>query len=100
MAATNTEAVDLTIGAGQDRLRWWTPAEEPTVAYGFCSACGSSLFWRSHLKADHLAVAAGTLDPPTGLSTEAAIFTDDAGDYHRLDGDLSSHAHEGPYHVG
>jgi len=36
----------------------------------------------SRLEAD---VAAGTLDPPTGLTTTAAVFTDQAADYHQLD---------------
>ena len=30
-------------------------------------------------------VCAGTLDPPTGLTTEGAIFVADAADYHGLD---------------
>lgn len=34
---------------------------------------------------DTIAICAGTLDLPSGLHTERAIFTDDAADYHALD---------------
>jgi len=69
------------------------------VAYGFCQQCGSSLFWKviavppgeSEQKLDHIAIWAGTLDPPTGLSTELAIYAEDASDYHTLDTSIETH---------
>ena len=51
MAATNTAVDDLSFDQGSDSVRWWTPDEEPTVAYGFCAGCGGSLFWRSDSEA-------------------------------------------------
>jgi len=61
-------------------LRWYSP--DPTVAYGFCSACGSSLFWRSIERPDHLSICAGALDQPTGLRTTSAWWMTEHGDYH------------------
>jgi hypothetical protein len=46
--------------------------------------CGSSLFWKPVDK-PHIAVAAGSLDQPTGLTTTGDIFTDDMGDYYVID---------------
>lgn len=81
MAATAAAVEDLSI-EGEAILRWWTPDEEPTVAYGSCSTCGSSLFWRSTAWPSRVSICAGTLEQPTGLRTEHALFTAEAGDYH------------------
>lgn len=94
MAATKSAVNDMSVDDAGDLLRWWTPDEEPLVAYGFCSACGSSLFWRCTLRLESMAIAAGTLDTPTGLSTNLAIFVADASDYHRLDPDLPSRPYD------
>ncbi len=94
MAATNTDVNDLVFDQGVDSVKWWTPEEEPTVGYGFCMHCGSSLFWGSSSKPGRYSVAAGTLDPPTGLSTVHALFVAEAGDYHEIDPDLPHHLHD------
>ncbi len=82
MAATATETDSLHFEAN-DTLRWYDSTD--TVQYGFCSVCGSTLFWRAADKPGHISVAAGTLNPPTGLHTTLALFGDEASDYHRLD---------------
>lgn len=94
MAGTNTAEADLDLDDGTESLRWWTPDDEPAVSYGFCSGCGGSLFWRSADRPGTVSVAAGTLDPPTGLTTVLALFTAEASDYHRLDPDLPGHPHD------
>ncbi len=71
-------------------LRWYDSTE--SVQYGFCSACGSTLFWRAADKPQNISIMAGTIDPPTGLVTTTALFTDSASDYHRLDDRLESYA--------
>lgn len=81
MAATAADVDDVSIQG--ETLQWYDATDE--VQYGFCSRCGSTLFWRAADKPGSLSIAAGTLDPPTGLTTTAALFTDDAADYHRLD---------------
>ena len=62
--------------------------------YGFCGTCGSTLFWRAEELPDWISIAAGTLDPPTGLTTESAWWTREASDYHRLDPALAHHDRE------
>ncbi len=93
MAATHTEAANLTI-SGEEGVRWYRATED--VEYGFCGTCGSSLFWRSADRADLVSIAAGTLDPPTGLTTVAALFVDAASDYHRLDSSLRQYPGDSP----
>ncbi len=93
MAATHTDAAHLAI-AGEDALRWYPATDD--VEYGFCGTCGSSLFWRSADRADLVSIAAGTLDPPTGLRTVAALFVDTASDYHRLDDSLRQYPGDRP----
>lgn len=82
MAATATTTDALTLDQ-QTSLRWY--ARTPAIEYGFCTHCGSTLFWRASDKADHVSITAGTLDQPTGLTTTLALFGDSAADYHNLD---------------
>src|SRR5687767_9578923 len=63
-------------------LRWYEADER---ARGFCGVCGASLFWRAAGR-ETVSIAAGTLDPPTGLKTIAHVFTRDQGDYYVIDG--------------
>lgn len=80
-AATHVPRTALIVEAG-DTLAWW--ASSRIAERGFCSRCGSSLFYRRH-EADYLSIAPGALEGPTGLETTAHICTDEAGDYYTLD---------------
>ena len=75
-------------------LAWHHPADDPNVAYGFCRECGGSLFWKVAKgrpdQTNHIAICAGTLDVPTGLTTEGALFEVDASDYHALDPNIET----------
>jgi hypothetical protein len=63
-------------------LRWIdSPESNARARRGFCGECGSSLFWDAP-DADAISVAAGALDPPTGLKTVKHIDTQDASDYY------------------
>ncbi|HVO02962.1 MAG TPA: GFA family protein [Candidatus Cybelea sp.] len=64
-----------------DRLAWYRSSE--TAQRGFCSDCGSSLFWKSD-QGDTISIPAGSLHPPTGLRTARHIFVADKSDYYRL----------------
>ena len=96
MAATQAALDDLQIDHGFEAVKWWVPREEPDVAYGFCAQCGSSLFWKKSSKPGNYSITAGTLDPPTGLTTDHALFVAEASDYHRLDEQLPHHPHDTP----
>lgn len=87
MAAT-AASTDRFRVVNDDTLRWFE--RTPAVAYGFCCHCGSTLFWRADDKPDTVSIAAGTLDAPTGLTTELALFTAAASDYHLLDPTIAS----------
>ena len=64
-------------------LRWYADGDRER---GFCAACGASLFWRAAGR-DTVSVAAGTIDPPTGLRTVGQIFVASAGDYYEAGGE-------------
>ncbi|MGI9616922.1 MAG: GFA family protein [Acidimicrobiales bacterium] len=89
MAASAAAVADIEI-VDSSTLRWYHPADDPAIGYAFCSTCGSSLFWRPSHDAAQWSICAGSLDPPTGLATTANWFADRAGDYHRLDPDLTA----------
>ncbi len=69
-------------------LRWY--ASSPEAERGFCTRCGSSLFWRP-VEGDRIAIMAGTLDTPTGLRAREHIFLSSAGDYYSIDDGLPQH---------
>lgn len=80
MATTSTRLDDLSVEDPEALLSWFFPV--PEAGYGFCSRCGSSLFWQSSGGAADLSICAGTLDPPTGLRTVQAWWVSQASDYH------------------
>ena len=63
-------------------MRWIdSPESNAHARRGFCGECGSSLFWAVP-DTETISIAAGTLDPPTGLSTVKHIYTSSASDYY------------------
>ena len=97
MAASGCDAADLRL-ISDASLAWHHPADDPNVGYGFCRECGASLFWKvgkgQPHQADTISICAGTLDMPSGLHTERAIFVDDAADYHAVDLTVPSEGRE------
>ena len=77
--AAPKSAVAITEARG---LKWYASSEK--ARRGFCVECGGSLFFEPAEK-DYMAIAAGTLDPPTGLKTVVQIHVNSAGDYYRID---------------
>lgn len=49
---------------------------------GFCSTCGSNLFWDG--PGDDMSIMAGTLDSAPDLALEGHIFCADKGDYYQI----------------
>ncbi len=66
-------------------LKWY--ASSATARRGFCGVCGSSLLWEPAGE-DYTAIAAGSLDQPSGLVTVGHVFTADHADYYTIDDDL------------
>ncbi len=77
--ATNKDALHLTESRG---LKWYQSSDD--ARRGFCGECGATLFWERP-KGDLTSIAAGTLDPPTGLATTLQIHVNSAGDYYAID---------------
>lgn len=66
---------------GEDRLTWFRSSD--AVRRGFCSTCGSFLFWDPGGK-DSIAVSMGAFDPPTDTKMTGHIFVADKGDYYDI----------------
>ena len=82
-ACTAARRQDLVL-TEQRGLRWiQSPNSDAEARRGFCGECGSSLFWDPPRR-DTISIAAGTLDPPTGLRTAAHWFVSQAADYESL----------------
>ncbi len=83
-AYTNTpiDAFHLTESQG---LKWYRSSA--SARRGFCGVCGASLFYAPS-EGDRMAIAAGSIDLPTGLKCVSHLFVDDAADYYTLDDDL------------
>ena len=71
----------------QDGLQWYSAV--PGYRRGFCSVCGSSLFFEETGK-ERVSIAAGSLDAPQGLQLAAHIYTAEAGDYYAIDPHIPS----------
>ncbi len=72
-----------------DTLRWFRASE--TARRGFCSECGSFLFWQ-HNEEDTISISMGALGEPTGLKLSKHIFVADKGDYYDISDDLPQRA--------
>ena len=79
-AATACAREDLRLLSAQP-LRWYQSSA--IARRGFCSTCGSQLFWEP-AHGGHISIWAGTLDTPTGLRAAQHIFVGDKGDYYEI----------------
>ena len=79
-ASTDVPREALTV-TGSENLTWFASSER--VRRGFCSTCGSVLFWDPPARAS-TAVAMGAFDPPTGTRLEKHIFVGSKGDYYDI----------------
>ena len=79
-AATSVPTQNLQLVTARD-LKWYRSSN--TARRGFCTGCGSSLFYELDGE-QRISVAAGTLDGATGLSTSKHIFVKDRGDYYHI----------------
>jgi hypothetical protein len=73
---------------GADRLTWYRSSEK--VRRGFCSVCGSALFW-DPLQKDWIAIAMGAFERPTGTRLGKHIFVADKGDYYNIEDGVPQH---------
>jgi hypothetical protein len=82
-AASDVPLADLVI-EGSQAVRWYRSS--PQAQRGFCSNCGSALFWQSD-GAAQISIMAGAFDEPNSLAFGYHIFcADKAGFYEIPDG--------------
>jgi hypothetical protein len=79
-ASTDVPRAALTIH-GADNVAWFRSSEK--VQRGFCSTCGSTLFW-DPIHKDSISVAMGAFDAPTDTKLAIHIFVADKGDYYEI----------------
>jgi hypothetical protein len=91
-AATNV-ADDHFEVTGSDNITWFQSSDD--AKRGFCSLCGSGLFWK-HRKRDYTSILAGAFDSPSGLKGENHIFVADKGDYYEIDDGLPQFERSSP----
>ena len=79
-ATTGTKSGDVEI-ENAENITWFRASS--AAERGFCSACGSHLFWRSSTD-DKMAILAASIDEPTGLRLVGHIFVEDKADYDKI----------------
>lgn len=79
--ATNAPDEAIEVSDPDKLLRWYLSSDK--AKRGFCSACGSALFWK-HCDDDFTSILAGSIDGPTGMKVTKHIFTEDKGDFYEL----------------
>ena len=78
--STDVPKPSLTIRGGE-KVSWFQSSDK--VRRGFCSVCGSSLFW-DPLSGEKIGVAMGAFDGPTGTQLHVHIYVADKGDYYEI----------------
>ena len=87
--STDVARSALTIHGGE-HVTWFRSSEK--VRRGFCSACGSSLFW-DPIHKDWIGVAMGAFESPTDTKLAINIFVADKGDYYDISDGLPQNQH-------
>lgn len=86
LTAVNVRKSRLTIG-GEELVGWYRSSDK--VERGFCTICGSTLFWAPNIEGyEWIAVAMGLFDGPTGTRLKKHTFVGDKGDYYDIDDDV------------
>ena len=83
-SATNAEDADFKL-TSQEGLRWFSASD--TATRGFCSNCGSFLFWK-RTGSDRVAIAMGSFDDSTNKTLARHIFVADKGDYYQINDNI------------
>jgi hypothetical protein len=80
-ASVDVQRTNLQIFGSQNVTWFHTPGKN--VQRGFCSTCGSSLFW-DPIGRDWTSIAMGAFDTPTNTKLARHIFVADKGDYYEI----------------
>ena len=81
-AGVNVRRGALTVH-GEDKVKWYQSSEK--VRRGFCSECGSALFWNPNIAGyQYISVGMGAFDGSTGARLAKHTFVADKGDYYDI----------------
>lgn len=82
-AATAAKNSDIRIT--ETTLKWFQASPEtiPEAKRGFCSQCGSAMFWKNETE-DFTSILAGSIDGDSGLEVKEHIFTDNMPDWYDI----------------
>lgn len=83
-SSSDVDRAALTI-RGAENLTWFRASDK--ARRGFCSTCGSFLFW-DPTDGDTIAIAMGSVGPPTHARLSMHIYVADKGDYYDITDDL------------
>ncbi len=89
-AATAVDEENLHVH-GEQKLSWYRASD--SARRGFCSICGSALFWKAD-RSTQISILAGAFDQPSGLVMGEHIYCADKGDFYDIPDD------EVPRHPG
>lgn len=81
VAATDAPRDSVTI-TGTEAITWFESS--PGIRRGFCSRCGSQLFWDDRAGSD-LSIGAGTVDTGLEARIETHIFCASKGHYYDIE---------------
>ena len=92
LTAVNVRKTVLSV-EGNDSVHWYRSSDK--VERGFCSVCGSTLFWRPDIEGyEWISVAMGLFDQSTGRKLAKHTFVGEKGDYYELgDGIIQSNGY-------
>jgi len=82
--STDVPRSSLTVHGGEN-VAWFRSSER--VRRGFCSRCGSSLFWDPNDR-DYIGVAMGAFDAPTHTHIHIHVYVGQKGDYYEITDDV------------
>lgn len=74
---------------GSENVRWYRSSAK--AQRGFCSACGSSLFW-DPLERDWIGIAMGAFELPTETQLHVHVYVAEKGDYYDIADAVPQHA--------
>ena len=75
---------------GKEHISWYRSSE--TVERGFCSVCGSTLFWKPEIDGyEWVGVAVGVIDQPIDSTIAKHTFVSAKGTYYEIADGIPQH---------
>ena len=82
------------LSAGEDKMVWYASSKQSQR--GFCSQCGTTMFYTSSLSPGEVHIALACVDDATGIVPMAHVFSDHAVDWMPINDELLQVDSENP----